>query len=79
MSFTHQQFGDYIVGAWWKSDETCIYNDEKLWDSTDHYPIFTVIQQYEASKYFSARRRKKKWTGCRPKKTTKQKLNSRKL
>ena len=29
MAFTHPQLGDYIVGAWWKSDETYIYNDEK--------------------------------------------------
>ena len=29
VAFTQKQFGDYIVGAWWKSDETYIYNDEK--------------------------------------------------
>ena len=32
------------------------------------HPIFPAIQQYEASNYFSARRRKQKWTGWRPKK-----------
>ena len=77
MAFTHQQFVekgkerkaqlDYIVGPRWKSDEACINNDVKIWDSWEHYPICAVIQQYEASNDFSARRRKKKWTGWRPK------------
>ena len=32
-----------------------------------HYPIYAEIQEYEAPNYFSARRRRKKWTGWRPK------------
>ena len=48
MDFTHQQYVekgkgrkaqlDYIVGPRWKSDEACINNDVKIWDSWDHYP-----------------------------------------
>ena len=76
LAFSHQQFWekgkvrvakfDHIIGPWWKSDEAHINNVVKMSDSRDHYPICAVIQDDEASNYFSARRRKK-WTGSRPK------------
>ena len=49
-TFTHRQLGEnrqewkvqlkYITGSRWKSDEAYIYNDIKVWDSWDHYPIY---------------------------------------
>ena len=37
---------NWIIGPRWKSDEAYIYNDEKVWDSWDHYPICAMIQEY---------------------------------
>ena len=75
-AFTHRQLGekmqelkaqlDYIIGPRWKSDDACIHNDVKIWDSWDHCPIYAMIQEDEIAKYFPARKRKK-WTGWRPK------------
>ena len=67
-AFTHQQFGeigkerkaqlDYIIGPRWKSDEAHFYNDVQTLDSWDHYPIYAVVQEYEASNCFCARKKK---------------------
>ena len=66
-AFTHRQHGDrrqewkaqpdHIIGPKWKSDEACIYNDVKLWDSWDHHPIYVRIQEDEIAKHFPARKR----------------------
>ena len=44
-----------------------MHNDVTTCDSWDHYPMYAAIQKHEASKNFLARRRRKKWTGWRPK------------
>ena len=33
---------EYIIGPRWKWDETNIYNDEKVWDSWNHHPIYAL-------------------------------------
>ena len=76
-AFTHRQLGerrqewkaqlDYIIGRKGKSHEAYIYNDVKIWDGWDHYPTYATIQEDEIAKNFPARRRRKKWTGWRPK------------
>ena len=73
-AFTHRQLGekrqelkaplDYIIGPRWKSDDPCIHNDVKIWNSWD---LYAMIQEDEIAKYVPARKRKKKWTGWRPK------------
>ena len=57
---------DYFIGPRWKSDEAHIYNDVTIWDSWYSFQIYAVIQEYEASNYFIARRRTK-LTGWRTK------------
>ena len=82
VAVTPQQFGgkgkeiiaqlDYIIGPKRKSDAAYMYNDVKIWDSWDHYPIDAVTQENEAKNYFPEKRRKN-WAGWRPK-TMKQQL-----
>ena len=52
--------------ARWKCNKAHIDNDVEIWDSWDHYPTCAVIQEDEIATCFPARKRKK-WTGRRPK------------
>ena len=56
----------YIVGPRRISDKAFMHNDVKTWDSWDHYPNYSIIQENEAQNYSATTRRKKKWTGWRP-------------
>ena len=55
----------WITSCGWRrtSDETKIHNLFKTWDSWDHYPIYAVIQENEASNYLPERREKENMDG----------------
>ena len=71
---SHRQYGNdgngrttqlgYIIGPKRTSDKAYIHNDDKIWDTWDHYPIYASTHEDDARNYFP--RRKKKCAGWRP-------------
>ena len=86
-AFTHRQLGqrrqevtsqlDYIMGPRRRDDDVFFSNDVRLWDTWDHYQKNVRIQEGEETEHFPKRKRKKKWTGWRPK-TDEQKIEFKK-
>ena len=50
-----------------RKDEVYIHNDVRTWAMWDHYPICARIQDEEQTKNSAKGKRKKKWTGWKPK------------
>ena len=69
-AFTHQKHGDegqgkvsqldFIIKPKDRPDDCLIFNEGKLWDTRDHYPIYARIEEGRDTKQFP---RKPKTTG----------------
>ena len=60
-----------------RDDEVYMCNDVGTWETWDHYSIFARIQEEEQTDSFRKGKRKKKWTGWKPK-TDEQQIEFRK-
>ena len=60
-----------------RNDEVYIHNDVRAWATWDHCSIYARIQEEEQAKNIAKGKRKKTWTGWKPK-TDEQTLEFRK-
>ena len=58
---------DHIIGPRRRDDDVYMCNDVRTWATWDHHPFYVRIQEEERTESFSKGKRKKKWTGWRPK------------
>ena len=63
---------DYIIGPRRRDDEVHSCNDVRMWAMWDHCSICARIQDEEQTKHFPKGERNKKWTGWKPRTTSKQ-------